>query len=418
METITKAQAYEEVPGYDLTVNNVRIFDGLKELSGLRSVGVRGRTITAISETPLEGRETIDGEGGWLMPGLIDTHVHLFSFSTITDPETMDGYFREQIPPILELFLQHGVTSIKSTGDPTSEIIELRDRLAVGSARGPRLLATGSSVTGLDGHPVSTLFGGNVWYAARAVGQVHSIQMMRDFVHLLADRKVDAIKLSSEGACCLPGSPKYIWQNAVFPNPVELVRLPKRILRAGIEAAHERGLRVTVHTVQQVAAIEAIESGADGLEHGVAVEPITDKAVVEMIRERDISYTPTLWIYGQMHPSAIPNTRMVKDAGIRIACGSDSFFGRGKYGENSLEEIELLVTAGLTPVEALVAATSEAAIKLGRRDIGTLAEGKSADMILLASNPLEDISNIRTLGMTILNGEILVDKRQAAAARD
>ncbi|WNE93987.1 hypothetical protein PS467_00965 [Streptomyces luomodiensis] len=98
------------------------------------------------------------------------------------------------------------------------------------------------------------------------------MQQIRDLVHHLADRKVDAIKLLSEGACAHSGGPKYLWRNPAFPDGVELERLPLDLLRAGIEAGHERGLRVTVHTTQQAAAREAIEAGADGLERGVTIE--------------------------------------------------------------------------------------------------------------------------------------------------
>jgi len=191
---------------------------------------------------------------------------------------------------------------------------------------------------------------------------------------------------------------------------VEITRLPTKLLRAGVEAAHERGLRVTVHTVQQAAAFEALEAGADGLEHGVAVEPITDQALIQLLLEREATYTPTLWIHDK-HPDARPNTKMVAEAGVPIVLGTDSFSGRGQFGENTLEEAELMVAAGLTPEQVLVAATSTAARQCARPDIGTLAPGKRGDLILLAGNPTADISNLRKLMLTIVNGDILVDKR-------
>lgn len=397
----------------DLVIQNVNIFDGRTVLQGRHDVGIGGHSITNISRSRLAGKTVIDGDGGWLMPGLIDTHVHLVDFSVVTDPDTLGNYMENIAPSHCAHFLEHGITTVKSVGDPATEILELRTQLAAGALRGPRLLVTGCAITGRDGHPSSTLFGGNRWYAARAVGEVDSVQMMRDLVHHLADRKVDAIKLVSEGACCDPGSPKYIWQNPVFPISVELVRLPPAILRAGIDAAHERGLRATVHSVQQDAAREAMDAGADGLEHGVSVEPITNTSLLAAIRDRGMVYTPTLWIKAAMHPSAMANARLVMDAGIRIACGSDSFPARGKLGLNSIEEIELLVAAGLTPVQALIAATSEAANHLDRRDIGVLECGKAADLILLAGNPLETIGNIRTLRLTLINGKIVFDGREA-----
>lgn len=396
---------------YDLVIANCRVFDGRTELPGTHHVGIQGRMIAAVSDTPLEGATVVDGHGGWLMPGLIDTHMHLFDFVRITDEESMHDYLDNEVPAVLELFLQHGVTAVKSVGDPTTEILGVRAQIAAGSLRGPRLLVTGSSITGRDGHPISTVFGGNRFYSEAAVGEVDSPQSMRDLVHELADRNVDAIKLVSEGGCCRPGSPSYVWQNPVFPVEVELVRLPQDVLAAGVAAAHERGLRVTVHTVQQEAAREAVEAGADGLEHGITLDPITDEELVAMIRDRGVVYTPTLWIKGEMHPLSTPNTKLVSDAGVRIVCGTDSFAGRGKFGENTLEEAELMVGAGLSAEQVLVAATSEAAVHLDRGDIGTVAVGKTADLILLGASPLDDISNLRQLRMTVLNGDVVVDRR-------
>ncbi|MDP9608740.1 amidohydrolase family protein [Streptomyces demainii] len=127
--------------------------------------------------------------------------------------------------------------------------------------------------------------------------------------------------------------------------------------------------------------------------------------------ERDITYTPTLWIHDATHPDTRGNVKKVADAGVRIALGSDTFSGRGLFGANTLEEAELMVAAGMTPVQSLVAATSGAARQCVRPDLGTVAPGKRADLIVLTADPTQDISNLRALGMTILNGEIVVDKR-------
>ncbi len=340
--------------------------------------------------------------------GLIDTHLHFFDFRVVTDPDSLAEFVQDTAPVLLQQFLDCGVTTIKSVGDPTTEVLDLRAKLAAGTLRGPQMLITGNGLTGRDGHPASTIFGGNPWFRARATGEVDSPEMMRDLVHYLADRGVDAIKLLSEGGCWCPGSPKYLWKNPVFPNAVELIRLPTNILRAGIETAHERDLRVTVHTVQQDAAIEALEAGADGLEHGVTVEPITDKAFVDLMVARKATYASTLWIHDAVHPHTRPNTKLMADAGVTMVLGSDSFCGRGAFGQNTLEEAELLEAAGLSSREVLVAATSNAARHLGRPDIGAVAPGMRADLIVLAEDPTASVSNLRTLTHTILKGEIVV----------
>jgi len=395
----------------DLVIRRAHIFDGHQTYAGLHDVAINGGEIAAISAEPLKGKKEVDAAEGWVMPGLIDTHLHFYDVRAVTDPESMRMFEENELPGRLDLFLQHGITTIKSVGDPTSGILETRSRIAAGTLRGPRLLATGCGITGRDGHPAVTIFGGNPWARARFTGEVDSVQQMRGLVHYLADRKVDAIKLLSEGACACPGSPKYVWHNAAFPVAVELVRLPLDLLRAGIDTGHERGLRVTVHTTQQVAAREAIEAGADGLEHGVTVEPITDHSLIDLMLERAVTYTPTLWIHDAIHPDTRKNVKKVADAGVSIALGSDTFCGRGLFGANSLEEAELMVAAGMTPVQSLVAGTSGAARQCVRPDLGTVAPGKRADLIVLTADPTQDIANLRKLSMTILNGEIVVDKR-------
>jgi imidazolonepropionase-like amidohydrolase len=396
---------------YDLVIKRVHVFDGYEAHAGLRDVAVNGGVIATVSGETLCGRREIDADGGWVMPGLIDTHLHFYDVA-VSDPESMRAFEEGEVPARLDLFLQHGITTIKSVGDPTAEILKLRAKLADGRLRGPRVLATGRGITLRDGHPAATVFSGNPWARERFTGEVDSVRQMSDLVNHLADRNVDAIKLLSEGACACSGSPKYVWQNIAFPTPVELVRLPVDFLRAGIDTAHERGLRVTVHTAQQAAAREAIEAGADGLEHGVTVEPITDHSLIDLMLERGITYTPTLWIHDAVHPNARNNLKKVADAGVNIALGSDTFCGRGLFGANSLEEAELMVAAGMTPMQSLVAGTSGAARQCDRPDLGVVATGKRADLILLTADPTDDIGNLRKLAVTILDGEIVVDNRQ------
>ena len=398
---------------YDLVIRRAHVFDGHRTLTGLRDVATTGGLIAAVSEAPLRGRTEIDAAEGWVLPGLIDTHLHFYDVRAVSDPESMQTFEAIELPGRLDLFLQHGITTIKSVGDPTDGILRTRAAIAAGTLRGPRLVATGCGITGRDGHPAATVFSGNPWARARFTAEVDSVQQMRDVVHHLADRKVDAIKLLSEGACACTASSKYVWHNPAFPAAVELVRLPVEFLRAGIETGHERGLRVTVHTTQQAAAREAIEAGADGLEHGVTVEPITDHTLIDLMLERGATYTPTLWIDDAAHPDARGNVTMVADAGVEIVLGSDSFSGRGTFGANTVEEAELMVAAGMTPVQSLIAGTSSAARQCVRPDLGTVAPGRRADLIMLTADPTQDIANLRTLAVTILGGVIVVDHRRS-----
>jgi imidazolonepropionase-like amidohydrolase len=413
----------ESVPGdsihdaatYDLVIHRAHIFDGHRVHTELRDIGVNGGQVADMSVEPLRGTTEVDAAEGWILPGLIDTHLHFYDVRMVTDSASMRTFEETELAGRLDLFLRHGITTIKSVGDPTDEVLETRAKIAARTLRGPRLLATGCGITGRDGHPAATVFRGNPWARQRFTGEVESAEQMRDLVHYLADRKVDAIKLLSEGTCACASTPKYVWRNPAFPGGVELTRLPFELLKVGIDTGHERGLRVTVHTTQQAAAREAIEAGADGLEHGVTVEPITDDTLIDLMLERDITYTPTLWIDDATHPHARGNLKKVADAGVTIVLGSDTFSGRGLFGANTLDEAELMVAAGMTPIQSLVAGTSAAARQCVRADLGEVASGKRADLIMLTADPTRDIGNLRSLAMTILNGEIVVDNRQAMA---
>ncbi|MFD5753574.1 amidohydrolase family protein [Streptomyces sp. NPDC127033] len=395
---------------YDLVVSRAHVFDGRQALAGLYHVAINGAEIASVSAEPLKGRREVDAAEGWVMPGLIDTHIHFYDVRAVSDPHSMTAFEENELPGRLGLFLDHGITTIKSVGDPTGGILDARAKIAAGTLRGPRLLVTGCGITGRDGHPAATVFGANPWARERFTGEVDSVQQISDLVHHLADRKVDAIKLLSEGACTHSGGPKYLWQNPAFPDGVELERLPLDLLRAGIETGHERGLRVTVHTTQQAVAREAIEAGADGLEHGVTVEPLTDHSLIDLMLEHGITYTPTLWI-DDAHPDARGNLKKVAEAGVHIALGSDTFSGRGLFGANTLEEAELMVAAGMTPTQVLAAGTSGASRQCVRPDLGTVAPGKRADLLVLNADPTADIGNLRDLSMVILNGGLAVDKR-------
>jgi predicted amidohydrolase YtcJ len=275
-------------------------------------------------------------------------------------------------------------------------------------------LVTGCGITGRNGHPASTVFATNPWARERFTTEVDSVRQMRDVIHRLADLEVDAIKLLAEGACAHHDSPRYQWHNPAFPHAVDLVRLPQELLSEGIDAGHERGLRVTVHTTQQDAAREAVDAGADGLEHGVTVEPVTDGSLIESMLRQGVTYTPTLWAHGATHPDIRGNVEKVASAGVDVVLGSDTFTGAGLFGANTVEEAELMSAAGMTPVQVLTAATSTAARHCVRPDLGTVSPGKSADLLVLSADPTTDIGNIRRLVVTILGGKIVVDRRATA----
>lgn len=399
---------------FDLVFNNAAIFDGFELRAEALSVGVTDGVIASISSEQLVGDMTVDAEGRWLSPGLIDSHVHMFDPVTCVDEPSMARYLDGTLPKYLRAFLDRGVTTIKSVGDPVPELIEARRRLVAGHYTGPNFVMTGTGISAAGGHPGLTIYGANEWYRHRAVGEVDSPQDARACVAEMADLGADAIKLLYQGGCPCHGGTDYLWHGVV-----PIVRLKRPALEAAIDESHRRGLKVTVHTFEEDRAIEVLEAGADGLEHGVVGEDFTNDRLVKLLLRNDASYIPTLWIYST--PASYRNLARVRDAGGRIVLGTDSFspeiriegIDSGYYGSNSIVEAERMAEAGLTPTEVMRAATSAAATHLGRTDIGVVAEGKRADLILLDGDPTADVSALRKLAMVVSNGRIVHERGRA-----
>lgn len=399
---------------FDLVFNNATVLDSIDLRAETLSVGITNGIIVKVSREPLAGVKTVDGGGHCLSPGLIDSHVHMFDPINCVDESSMALYLDETLPKYLHAFLESGVTTIKSVGDPVPELIEARRRLANGHYTGPNLLMTGTGISAAGGHPGLTIYGSNDWYRRRAVGEVETPQDARVRVSEMADLGADAIKLLYQGGCPCHGGTDYLWHGMV-----PIVRLKRPALEAAIDESHRRGLKVTVHTFEQERAIEVLEAGADGLEHGVVEEDFTDDRLVELLLRNDASYIPTLWIYST--PASYRNLARVRDAGARIVLGTDSFspeiriegIDAGYYGSNSIVEAERMAEAGLRPVEVMRAATSAAASHLGRTDIGIVAEGKNADLILLDGDPTADLGALRKPVMVVSNGRVVHERGSA-----
>jgi imidazolonepropionase-like amidohydrolase len=191
-----------------------------------------------------------------------------------------------------------------------------------------------------------------------------------------------------------------------------ILKLEKAALQAIIDETHRHGLKATVHTVDAEAAIEALEAGADGLEHGVIDHRLNDDRVVELLLRNRASYVPTLCLIKLEDKNAdvrYANLKQVADAGVRVALGTDSFCGLGKFGENTIEETERTALAGIEAPRILRMATRDAAEHLGLDDLGVVAPGKLADLLLLDGDPTISIGALRKLSMVIQNGAIVVD---------
>ena len=132
---------------------------------------------------------------------------------------------------------------------------------------------------------------------------------------------------------------------------------------------------VTVHTFDEDAVLSVLEVGADGLEHGVVNQRLSSDRVIALLQKIHATYVPTLWILGA--EVTYTNLKAVSDAGVRVALGTDTFYGHGHFGDNTIAEAERAVQAGLAPGQVLRMATQEAAEHLGPSGWGGSRPGSS-----------------------------------------
>ena len=395
----------------DLLIKNARVFDGSAIREGLSCVGISDNKISFVGGSAVPTAREIDAGGRFLMPGLIDCHIHLLNMWTAKDKATMAADIERELPERLNDFLAAGVTTVKSVGDSEDDILRVREMLANGDLIGPRLFVTGAAFAAPGSHPATTIYGQNPWVRSRATIETDSPQRAREAVRRMAEKKVDAIKIVHQGGC-RHGEPYFFKAEALGLN-VQILRVEREVLDAIIDEAHKHGLKATVHTVDQEAAIEALEAGADGLEHGIMEHKLSGDRVIELLLRNHASYVPTLWLLGfEEKASEVRyfNLKRIADAGVRVALGTDSFCGFGKFGENTIVEVERSAAAGIAPLGILRMATKDAAEHLGTDALGTIAPGKLADLILVDGDPAADISALRNVRMVVKDGSTLIDK--------
>lgn len=393
----------------DLLITRARVIDGTGAVHEGATLAITGKYIQTIGPGPtqLKAALTIDAGGKTVLPGLINSHVHLRPPGVVNE-QTLNNYVAHQMSADLRDYLSHGVTTIKSAGDPAEPLIQARGRLEQGEFQGPRLFLTGPPLTGIDGHPAATLFKDNPWLRTRHVIELTSEQDARNTVRQLADLGVDAIKLVYQGS--FEDEEPYM-----FRPGVPLLKMSRHIMEAIIDESHRHQLLVTAHTNDLADALAVLEAGCDGLEHGVSRSRLQDMELGPLLRQSEASYVPTLSLYARRRPdvlkTAMTNLKRLADQGVRIVVGTDGIPSAGASGLDTLTELELMVEAGMTPGQVIQAATYNAAQHLGKLDeLGTVEAGKLADLIIVNGNPLTDIAALHDIEIVIKGGKVVVDK--------
>jgi enamidase len=402
----------EAAPGEQLALTGATVLvgQGLEPRRG-HTVLLRQGTIAEVGDAvvvpPTATR--IDLSGYTLLPGLMDLHVHLGA------PELAAG----ETPGLLSTaglvldsarfapgkrraLLAHGVTTVRCLGNDHAWVTEMRRLLRDGELEGPRLFAAGPLFTTPGGHPVATLFAGQGDTSGFVRLPATPEDARRDVQALSSgDGRVDLIKVVQDrgraGRALQPIDPA--------------------VLRAIVDEAHTQSLPVVAHwgTLQDLE--DVLAAGVDGLEHVGRVLEGWPPGAVRALVDRGTALTPTLGVMAVKLP---PETmrelgRRVAEfhaAGGRVVVGSDAGMPGVAFGPGVHREMELLVESGLTPQQALRAATSEAARVLRVSHIGAIAPGRAADLVAVEGDPLRQIQAARNVVLVFRDGRLVVDRRR------
>ena len=242
----------------DLILVGAKVLTGDSNRPAAEAVALAGERIRAVGPNAeirrLAGPRTrvVDLRGRTVIAGLIDAHVHLLSAPEIVDEPSLRNFERTALPKIMTGFISHGITTVRSTGDPLPYIAQLRDRLERGQLVGPRLLITGPTPSSPGGHPATTVCRDNPFCRQGVAREIESEEQARQVVRELARAKVDAVKVVIDD----------------FFGKVPA--LSDAVISALVDETHRTGLRIIAHvsvTKDVATARGLLELGFDEFVH-------------------------------------------------------------------------------------------------------------------------------------------------------
>ncbi len=409
---------------------NALIVDGSGAEPFRGTVLINGDLIEAVGpDIPVPpAAHVIDAEGKTLIPGLFDLHTHL--------PYAAAWGLSGDWGKNLKAYLYCGVTTVVDFGSYPETFAPMRRLLDSGTVKGPRVHLAARIATPA-GHGIEG--GRGDFFTAVVTTPAEA----RAAVARLLPYRPDAVKVFTDG-----------WRYGYAP---EMTSMNEETLRSIVEASHHAGLRVMTHTVTVERSKIAARAGVDVIAHGAGDRP-ADQEWIDLLKANAVTYVPTLAVYhlrgsdlltpllravldpavreaaepplspptlfsplvrpyqvsGNGNGTArsrrwrhlVDNNRKLKAGGVRFAAGTDAGVARAYHGWSTLRELRLLVHAGLTPLEAIAAATGNSARALRVDDKrGTITAGKFADLVLVAGSPHRDIADIENIERVFLAGE-------------
>ncbi|MCW5880136.1 MAG: amidohydrolase family protein [Anaerolineae bacterium] len=411
--------------------HNITLIDGcggpplpraavLVEDNRIRAVGPE-----ATLSLPNDELTMLDGEGGALLPGLIDTHVHLMLEggnipAMMMTPFSLNFY---RAINYMRRTVQAGITSVRDAGGAD---LGVKRAVEEGLVLGPRMQISITVLTTTGGHgdgwmPSGTSFDIFPPYPGVPDGRVDGPEAVRGRVREILRSGADVIKVCSTGGVMSPTDDPTFTQF----SPEELAVMVQ-------EGGYRRGIKVMAHAQGAEGIKNAVRAGIHSIEHGIFL----DDEAIELMLERGTYLVPTLLApvavleqaktAGAMPEYGVRKAREAIDAhqdsiaraykaGVKIAMGTDA--GVAPHGTN-LRELALMCGIGMSPMEAIVATTKVAAECMGWQDrLGTVEAGKLADLVLVRRDPLTDIDSLadqENIAVVMMDGKIVADRRSVA----
>ena len=365
-----------------------RVFDGERAHTGAAVLIEDGRVrwIGPRKDAPAAARGASEAnvpEGATVLPGLVNCHIHLTLNGTPDiDAETRASEALQVLRAAANGLrsLVAGITTVRDLGAPSYAAIELGKAIGRGEIIGPNVVAAGRGITPTGGHG---------WQIGR---QADGPDEVRRAVREQVFAGASVVKIFSTGGLLGTGA-----------HP-DVAQLTAEETRAAVDEAHARHLRVAAHVHANAGARIAIDAGVDTIEHATLV----DRDTIRLCKERGVALVPTFaavkaivanadrlgaGVGERARALADRHREAIREAirsGVRVAAGSDAGTAFN-YAERFVSELEGLVEVGMTPEQAIVAATRIAADVLGRDDIGRIAPGTRADLIAVRGDPLREI---------------------------